>query len=537
MSVVATYTQAQVDAKLAELSAGIAENAARSAQITTDADQGWIVICGAMVFFMQIGFGMLEAGAISKKNVQNILYKNFLDASGAAICYWLLGYGFAYGDTVGGFIGNGNFGIDQIYNGAGGPGGADGWTGWFFQWAFTGAAATIVAGSVAERCKIEAYFVYSVFISTFIYPIVVHWVWGSGFLSAWGAVPDADGNARPIFSYTDQSNGVIDFAGSGVVHMVGGVSGMMGAIALGPRKGRFDEITGAANAMPGHNQALAALGTGILWFGWYGFNCGSTLVLVDAGNLAGKVAVNTTIAAAAAIISGTAVIKMITGNYDLSIAMNCILAGLVGITAPCSVVNPWHSLLIGITSSWVYIAGHYLFLALKIDDPLDAAPLHGLTGAWGLLCVGIFCTDENVQYAAYPNVNDACARGEQFGVQVVGMIIIFIWCVGTAGLVFFGIKATIGLRVPADQEEIGMDLSEHGGDGFADVDDLKARALASAYAAQPAVATREVAAPAPAPVTMAPITTMPITGSPPMMVGAAYPPQQMYSYPVTTTTY
>merc|ERR1719253_1703407 len=298
--------------------------------------------------------------------------------------------------------------------------------------------------------------------------------------------------------------------------MVGGVSGMMGAIALGPRKGRFDEVTGAVNAMPGHNQALAALGTGILWFGWYGFNCGSTLVLVDAGNLAGKVAVNTTIAAAAGIISDTAVIKLLTGNYDLSIAMNCILAGLVGIT-----------------SAWVYIAGHYLFLALKIDDPLDAAPLHGITGGWGLLCVGIFCTDANVQYAAYPNVNDACARGEQFGVQVVGMIIIFTWCVGTAGIVFFGIKATIGLRVPAYQEDIGMDLSEHGGDGFADVDDLKARALATAYAAQPEVATREIA---PAPVTMmAPMGTMPVTGSPPMMVGAAYPPQQMYSYPVTTT--
>lgn len=383
------------------------------------------------------------------------------------------------------------------------------------QWAFAGAAATIVAGSVAERCKIEAYFIYSIFISTFIYPIVVHWVWGTGFLSAWGAWPDADGNSRPIFTYTDRSNGVIDFAGSGVVHMVGGVSGLMGAIALGPRKGRFDEITGATRPMPAHNQALCALGTGILWFGWYGFNCGSTLVLSGAGNVAAKVAVNTTISAAAAVCSGTVVSRFTEGHFDLSLAMNCILAGLVGVTASCAVVNPWHAFVIGISSSWVYMLAHYLTLKLKIDDPLDAAPLHGCTGAWGLLCVGIFCTDVDVRYAGYPNVNNACGRGEQFGVQVVGMVIIAAWTAGTAGLVFFGIKHTIGLRVTADIEEIGIDLSEHGGDGFADVDDLKARALRSQVIA-PSMA---------APV----IATKPAGGFPPTFA-PPYPPQPTYGF-------
>eukprot|EP00285_Hemiselmis_virescens_P019701 CAMPEP_0173377256 /NCGR_PEP_ID=MMETSP1356-20130122/455_1 /TAXON_ID=77927 ORGANISM="Hemiselmis virescens, Strain PCC157" /NCGR_SAMPLE_ID=MMETSP1356 /ASSEMBLY_ACC=CAM_ASM_000847 /LENGTH=543 /DNA_ID=CAMNT_0014329907 /DNA_START=16 /DNA_END=1647 /DNA_ORIENTATION=- len=478
----AMYTAAEVEAKMDMLKDTLMEaidaNAAATSALASDANMGWLVICGAMVFFMQIGFGMLEAGAIARKNVQNILFKNFLDASGAAICFWLLGYGFAYGDTVGGFIGNSNFGIRDIYNGNGGEGASDGWEGWFFQWAFTGAAATIVAGSVAERCKIEAYFVYSMFISTFIYPVVVHWVWGSGYLSAWGAVPDEDGNARPIFNYNDSSNGVIDFAGSGVVHMVGGVSGMMGAIALGPRKGRFDSVTGTTNAMPAHNQALCALGTGILWFGWYGFNCGSTLAIAGAGNLAAKVAANTTISAAAAVITGTFVSKFTEGHWDLSLAMNWILAGLVGITAPCSIVDPWHAFLIGITSAIVYMGAHYLLLKLNIDDPLDAAAVHGATGAWGLLCVGIFCTDANVQYAAYPNVNDACGRGEQFGVQVVGMLAICTWTAATAGIVFFGIKYTMGLRVSDEAEAVGMDISEHGGDGFADVDEIKARAAA-----------------------------------------------------------
>eukprot|EP00281_Chroomonas_sp_CCMP1168_P018353 CAMPEP_0206216846 /NCGR_PEP_ID=MMETSP0047_2-20121206/2944_1 /ASSEMBLY_ACC=CAM_ASM_000192 /TAXON_ID=195065 /ORGANISM="Chroomonas mesostigmatica_cf, Strain CCMP1168" /LENGTH=536 /DNA_ID=CAMNT_0053639231 /DNA_START=129 /DNA_END=1739 /DNA_ORIENTATION=+ len=456
-----------------ELMARIDETNAKVEELTgnnsSDMNMGWLVLCGALVFFMQAGFGMLEAGAIARKNVQNILFKNMLDASGAAVCYWLLGYGFAYGETEGGFIGKSNFGIVDIYNGAGGGGSnSDAWESWFFQWAFTGAAATIVAGSVAERCKIEAYFVYSVFISTFIYPIVVHWVWGTGFLSAWGARPDADGNARPIIRLNEESNGVIDFAGSGVVHAVGGFSGLMGAIALGPRKGRFDPVTGGTNPMPAHNAALMALGTAILWFGWYGFNCGSTLALAGAGNLASKVAVNTTISAATACVVGAFVTKFGEGHWDLGLALNSILAGLVGVTASCAVINPWMAFLIGFSSAILYYLGHILLLKLKIDDPLDAAPIHGGCGIWGLLCVGIFCTDVNVQYAAYPNVNDACGRGEQFGVQIIGAIVIVGWTVVTAGIVFYGIKYTIGLRVPEYQEEIGMDISEHGGDAYHD---------------------------------------------------------------------
>lgn len=248
---------------------------------------------------------MLETGAVRAKNNINILFKNILDASVAALGFWFIGYMFAYGSTAGGFIGlqgdlifcssiMNNAGVSYVEDADGkatevvASHGSDGFEGWFFQWAFAGAAATIVSGAVAERTKFGAYLIFSFVITVFIYPVVVHWGWGSGFLSAWGAMPDADGNARPMLSGKDTSRGMIDFAGSGIVHMVGGVAGLMGAIAVGPRKGRFEG--GTVNPIPPSNPTLMALGTMILWFGWYGFNCGSTLMLsANAGNVAAKV--------------------------------------------------------------------------------------------------------------------------------------------------------------------------------------------------------------------------------------------------------
>ncbi|EKX44052.1 ammonium transporter [Guillardia theta CCMP2712] len=416
---------------------------------------------GSLVFFMQAGFAMLEAGVVNSRNVINILYKNIMDASIGCVCFWLVGYGFAYGTTAGGFIGTDNFAISSIYNGAG-EGGSDGWEGFFFQFAFAGTAATIVSGSVAERFKFEAYLVYSGVCTAFIYPVIVHWVWGSGFLSAWGARPDADGNARPLLSGTSTSNGVIDFAGSGVVHLVGGVSGLMGAILVGPRKGRFDS-DGKPKAQRPHNTTLMALGTTILWFGWYGFNCGSTLALSGgAANVAGKVAVTTTISAAAGCLMATIISRFLEGTFDIGLALNGILAALVGITANCSVVNPWMAFLIGIISAWIYYGASKLLLKLRIDDPLDAFPIHGACGFWGLLATGIFCTDANVQYAAYPNVNDACGRGEQFAVQLIGGLVIVAWASVMSGLTFLVMKFVVGLRVSSEIEEAGLDISEHG---------------------------------------------------------------------------
>ena len=414
-----------------------------------------------MVFFMQAGFAMLEAGIVHPKNVTNILFKNMIDASIAAICYWLLGYGFAFGKDREGFIGDSNYGLRAVYNGSGG-GGSDNWQMWFFQWAFAGACATIVAGSVAERAKLEAYFIYSTVLSTFIYPVIVHWVWGSGWLSAWGAYPDAKGTARPIFNRDDRSNGMIDFAGSGVVHMVGGFCGLIGAIVIGPRKGRFGP-NGEVHTLFEGNTTLQSLGVFILWFGWYGFNCGSTLVISgNLANVAGKVAMTTTISAAAGAIVTTFLSKILTGVYDISMGLNGILAGLVAITASCSVVNPWMAFLIGGGAAFVLVGGHYLILKLRIDDPCDACVVHGFCGLWGVLCVGIFCTDANVQYAAYPNKNEACGSGEQFAVQVVGALCIIAWVCGTSTFLFLFIKYTVGFRVSEEIEDVGLDASEHG---------------------------------------------------------------------------
>lgn len=464
-----TYTDAQVEAKIAtlrglveQLTERVEANEGAIAQNSSDMDVSYLVICGALVFFMQAGFAMLEAGIVQSKNVTNILFKNMIDASIAAICFWLLGYGFAYGTDKGyGFIGSDNFATEDIHNGTGG------WEGWFFQWAFTGACATIVAGSVAERTKLEAYFIYSIVLTTFIYPVVVHWGWGSGWLSAWGAWPNDDGKAHPIFTYSEDSNGMIDFAGSGVVHMVGGFSGLMGAIVVGPRTGKFDPITGQAIELTQGNKTLQSLGVFILWFGWYGFNCGSTLMISGgAANVAGKVAMTTTISAATGCITASILGKVFDGHFDVSIGLNGILAGLVSITANCSVVNPWMALIIGFVGAIILYAGHHILNVLKIDDPCDACVVHGFCGVWGIWATGIFCTDENVQYAAYPNTNDACGRGEQFGVQVVGSLCIIAWTVATAGALFVAIDKTVGMRVSSDMEDLGLDASEHGLTGY-----------------------------------------------------------------------
>ena len=425
----------------------------------SDMDQMWLLIAGAMVFLMQAGFSMLEAGSVGAKNTVNILYKNILDACIGALCFWLFGYGFAYGgDSAGGFIGTSNFALpDEDRSNSG-------WHSWFFQFAFAATAATIVSGSVAERTKFSAYFIYSIIITTFIYPVVVHWVWGSGWLSAWGATNG------PLFSRNESSNGFVDFAGSGVVHMVGGFAGLVGAFVVGPRQGRFEVMPngklGNPLPMPGHSMVICALGVIILWFGWYGFNVGCTLCALGCMDLASKVAVTTTLAAAAGCMTSAFLSKLFTGKFDLATGLNGVIAGLVSITAPCPVVDPWAAVVIGFIGAFVYIFSDKLLLAFHIDDPLQACPLHGFCGIWGCLAVGIFGTDEKLQAAGYPNVNGAFASGEQFGVQVVGVIAILAWTIATSLITFYGIKFSIGMRVTAAEEEEGLDASEHGASSY-----------------------------------------------------------------------
>lgn len=404
---------------------------------------------------MQAGFSMLEAGCVSSKNVQNILYKNLMDACIGAFFFWAFGYAFAYGDSSdNSFIGVSNFFLTDEDNTT------MTYHSFFFQWAFAATAATIVSGSVAERTKLSAYFAYSIMITIFIYPVIVHWVWDTeGFLGAFGTTKLIEG-----------SHGLLDFAGSGVVHMVGGFSGLVGAIVVGPRRGRFAQELGPDGKVivhQEHNKLLASLGVCILWFGWYGFNCGSTLAIAGgASNLASKVAVTTTLGAACGGLSTSLIARFLEGHYNLMASLNGILAGLVSITAPCAIVDPWAAVIIGFLGGAVYYFGSKLLQKLKIDDPLDASPIHGFCGFWGLLCCGIFGTDKNISFAYAQADIGAINSGTQFGVQAVGGLIIMGWTLVTAGLLFKLIDIAIGMRVSEEEENEGLDISEHGGAAY-----------------------------------------------------------------------
>ena len=320
-----------------------------------------------------------------------------------------------------------------------------------------------MSGSVAERTKLEAYFMYAVFINAFTYPVVVHWVWGGGWLG-----PTKDN--KPIFSKDNNSNGFIDFAGSGVVHMVGGFSGLVGAWVVGPRKGRFEVLSngkfGKPLPMPGHSMVLCALGVMILWFGWYGFNCGSTLAVSGSMKIAGKVAVTTTIAGAGACLASTSLTRYQTKKFDLATSLNGVVAGLISITAGCPYVDPWAAFCIGIIGALVYIGSDKILLKLHIDDPLQACALHGFCGMWGCLSVGIFSSDRLYQAGGGSNSNNAFASGEQLAVQLVGVLSIIAWTLGTMFVVFWTIDKTIGMRVSDAEEDEGLDIGEHGAEAY-----------------------------------------------------------------------
>lgn len=392
----------------------------------------WVLIAGFLVFFMQAGFGMVEAGFIRAKSSVNILMKNLMDFSMATIGYFAIGFALMYG------AGNAYFGTEGFLlfglpaDTAGIPTSAF----WFFQVVFAATAATIVAGGMAGRTKFKAYLIYSLIMSALIYPIVGHWIWGGGWLAEMG---------------------FLDFAGSTVVHAVGGWAAFVGALLLGPRIGKFNR-NGSANAMPGHNIPLAALGVLILWFGWFGFNPGSTLSGMNA-DLIAKVAVNTNLAAAAGAIVAMLVVWGKYGKPDFSMTMNGALAGLVAITAPCAFVSPLVAITIGAVGGFIVVFGVAFLDKIHVDDPVGAVPVHGMNGIWGTAALGLFHESQGFFFGGGAGF---------FGVQLLGTLSVTIFVIASMFAVFKLIKFAVGLRISREEELKGIDISEHGMEAYAD---------------------------------------------------------------------
>ncbi len=410
----------------------------------------WLLLAAFLVFFMQAGFALLEAGSTRSKNTVNILMKNLMDFSMAAIAFWAIGWGFAYGASAGGFIGISDFFLGFDPNEINEAGGSTLLANWLFQVVFAGTAATIVSGAMAERTKFASYLIFSFLITLFIYPIVVHWIWsGSGWLNS------------------ENGWGFTDFAGSTVVHSVGGWAALMGAIILGPRLGRF-AADGTSQPIPGHNMALSALGVFILWLGWYGFNPGSQLAFssqADA-NAISLVAVNTTLAAAAGALGAMYTTWFKNGKPDAVMTFNGVIGGLVAITAPCAYVTPLAAVIIGLVAGPLLVFSASWLESLKIDDPVGAIPAHLVNGVWGTLAVGLFASLEGNTGTV------GLFSGGGFTLmisQIVGIVAVAIWTVVTTGVVFYALKMTIGLRVSAAEEEAGLDFDEHGSVAYPDI--------------------------------------------------------------------
>lgn len=403
-------------------------------------DTFWVLFGAFLVFFMQPGFAMVEAGFVRAKNVCNILLKNVLDYCVASVLFMICGYAFMFGDGCG-FIGWKGFFLNEPSN----PSGLPFFAFFLFQTAFCGCAATIVAGGVAERIRFSAYMIYTVVLSALIYPIIGHWVWGGGWLS---------------------DLGFIDFAGSTVVHTTGGVISLVGAAILGARIGKFDS-QGKARPLPGHNLPLVALGAFILWFGWFGFNPCSSLGIStqSAIDQVSRVALNTNISAAVGAITALFAAWKLFGKTDVTMACNGMLAGLVAITAPCHVVAPWSALCIGAVAGVLVVLGVVALDKLHIDDPVGAFPVHGINGIWGTLSIGLFAVPELAG-----NTGGVFYGGglKVLGIQALGSTSVIAFAAITMGSLFYAIKAFRKLRVKRDDEIKGIDITEHGLEGYAD---------------------------------------------------------------------
>jgi Amt family ammonium transporter len=392
-------------------------------------DNMWVLVATTLVFFMQAGFAMVETGFTRAKNASNIIMKNLMDFAVGSLIYWILGFVLMFGVDKAGLIGTGSLFSTGSFEhlGLGIPVS----TFLIFQTVFCATAATIVSGAMAERTKFKSYLIYSFFISAFIYPVVGHWIWGGGWLS---------------------SIGFHDFAGSTVVHSVGGWAAIVGASIIGPRVGKYGK-NGEVNVISAHNITLGALGVFILWFGWFGFNPGSTLSGM-AFESTGHIFITTNLAASMGAVVAMAITWIKNGKPDVGFTLNGALAGLVGITAGCDIVNPAGAVAIGLISGFVVVFGaEFIERKLKIDDPVGAVSVHGLCGAVGTLLVGVFATEGGLIYGGGAGL---------LGVQAIGVLAVAAWTIGTAFILFKAIDATVGLRVSEREEVIGLDIEEHG---------------------------------------------------------------------------
>ncbi len=416
------------------LAFGQSTDTAKTLKLFSDAfDMIWLVLTAALVMFMQAGFAMVEAGLTRAKNAGNILMKNLLDFSVGVVAYWAIGWAIMYGADKLGLIGTNQFFLAGATSST--------FRDWMFQVVFAATAATIASGAMAERTKFSAYLVYSVFISAIIYPVSGHWIWAS---DGWLA-----------------KMGFHDFAGSTVVHSVGAWAGLAGAILIGPRVGKYIKVDGktTVKAIPGHNIPLAALGVFILWFGWYGFNPGSTLSGTDLG--IAHVAVTTTLAAGMGAIGAMVLSWIWFGKPDPSMTMNGALAGLVAITAPCGVATPLGAVIIGLVAGIIVVASVELFdKVFKLDDPVGAVSVHGIAGVWGTLSVGLFgATSDHLGLFYGGGLH-------QLGVQALGVIAVFAWVFGISMILFSVVKKVMGLRVTPEEEIQGLDIGEHGMESY-----------------------------------------------------------------------
>ena len=415
-------------------------------------DTIWVLITAKMVFFMNLGFAMVESGFARAKNCVNILSKNFIVFAVSSLGFLFVGWGLMFGD------GNPWIGLKGLWFLSGadnspaigaayqGVYSSIAWTGvplfakFFFQLVFCGTAATIVSGAVAERIKYKSFIVFSFVMTMIIYPIVGHWVWGGGWLA---------------------QKGMFDFAGSTVVHSVGGWAALAGVLLLGPRFGKFSN--GRINPIPGHNLSLATLGTFVLWFGWFGFNPGSTM---SADPMAiSHVAITTNTAAAAAIMSATILSWIILGKPDLGMTLNGCLAGLVAITAPCAFVDITSSIIIGLIAGILVVLAVIGFDKIKIDDPVGALSVHLVNGVFGTICVGLFAQDKLTGTATGNGLFYGGGTKLLFA-QLTGVVVAGAYTFIVALIAWGVLKATMGIRVSLQEEIEGLDIGEHGNSAY-----------------------------------------------------------------------